>query len=80
VEPVKASELNELAQLRALMASGAARSIRESKQITLGEGAEAGRLAKSTLSRWERGQRLPTGKAAVRYMKVLRSLMGSKPS
>jgi transcriptional regulator with XRE-family HTH domain len=77
---MKASELNDLAQVRALAASGVARSIRESKSITLGEVAESSGIAKSTLSRWERGQRQPTGKPAVRYMKVLRSLMGSRPS
>jgi DNA-binding transcriptional regulator YiaG len=80
MDSMKASELNDLAQVRALMSSGVARSIRESKSITLGEAAQASGIAKSTLSRWERSQRQPTGKAAIRYMKGLRSLMGGRPS
>ncbi len=73
---MKPSELSALVQVRSLAGSGIARSVRESKRVSLTETAAAAGVAKSTLSRWERGERQPHGAGALRYLTVLHELMG----
>jgi DNA-binding transcriptional regulator YiaG len=70
------SDIAALAQVRTLMRTGAARSLRTSKNVSLSEVAAAAHIAKSTLSRWERGERTPHGAPAIRYLRVLQDLMG----
>lgn len=68
------SQLVELSRIRALVRSGAARSIREGAGISLAEIAREVGVAVATVWRWEHGQRQPRGEAALRYGRVLEEL------
>lgn len=64
----------ELARIRELCMSGEARTTRLAARVSLSEmGADAG-VSTATIHRWETGQRLPRGEAAVRYGQLLRRL------
>jgi DNA-binding transcriptional regulator YiaG len=69
--------LSELAAVRALTASGAARSIRIAANVSLHEVAAAVPCSPSTVLRWERNQRRPHGDKGLAYGAILKSLMGS---
>lgn len=69
-------ELSTLAGVRAFARSGAARSIRIAAGLSLPEVAEACGVVACTVYRWERGQRAPRGKPALRYAALLDSLIG----
>jgi DNA-binding transcriptional regulator YiaG len=75
IEVVKVSELQELSRLRALLRSGAARSIRTAAGLSLGEVAEPLGVSKTSILRWERGQHAPRGDLALAYWQLLQSLM-----
>lgn len=64
--------------LRQLCSGGQAREIREAAGAGLGETARAARVAKGTLSRWERGLQTPRGDAAIRYAQVLAALIEAR--
>ena len=68
------TKLDDIAKARAMCRSGEARRIREVAGVSLAEvGAEVGTTA-PTVQRWETGQRVPRGEAALRYGRLLRSL------
>jgi DNA-binding transcriptional regulator YiaG len=68
-------ELVELARVRALCASGAARSIRQAARISLGEFGRSLEVSPSTVLRWETRRREPRGNAALRYGALLDRLL-----
>lgn len=64
----------ELALVRDLVLSGEARAIRINAHLSLAEiGSEVG-ASVSAVWRWENGERLPRGQAALRYGMLLRDL------
>src|SRR5262245_51111774 len=67
-------ELAELRIARQWLATGVARSIRESAGLSLHELAQAVAVSPSTLLRWERGDHRPRGEAGARYARALRAL------
>lgn len=69
------TELTELAQVRALVATGAARSIRLSANLSLAEVSETLGVSPATVLRWETGQRSPHGEAAIAYGRLLAQLV-----
>ena len=60
-----------LAKIRIATASGEAKSIRESRMLTLTDVARTCGVDQSTVWRWENGHRAPRGSAALRYAKLL---------
>ena len=68
-------DLQELAALRALLRSGAAGSIRTAAGLTLAEVAAVLQTSKTTVLRWERGERTPRGELALAYWQLLQSLI-----
>ena len=69
------TDVSRLAAVRALAASGAARSIRRGAGLSLSEVADQIEVSTSTVFRWERCQRKPRGEAALRYGSLLDELM-----
>ena len=63
-----------LTRLRRLTESGAARAIRESAGLSLSEASASAKVDRTTIHRWERGQRKPHGRAALRYLALLEEL------
>lgn len=68
------SELRQVVWLRSLCRSGMARPLRQAGCVGLGEAAQASGVAKSSVSRWERGLQQPRGDAAARYARWLEAL------
>lgn len=64
----------ELAVARRMAASGEARRIREASGLTNPEIARDIGTAPNTPRRWEKGERVPHGEAAVRWVLLLRQL------
>lgn len=78
VIPSSVDEAAALAQLRAWVRSGVARDARAAAGLSLGEAAAAAGpppVASSTIYRWEAHQRIPTGKAALRYHRLIVRLL-----
>jgi DNA-binding transcriptional regulator YiaG len=73
-------DLRELSTLRALLRSGAAASIRMANDLSLAEVAAPLGVSKTTVLRWERGERVPRGETALAYWALLRSLMRENAS
>jgi DNA-binding transcriptional regulator YiaG len=67
-----------LAKVRALVESGAARSIRLGAGLSLAETAAACGVSVSTMFRWEARERRPHGEPALRYLELLERLMGAR--
>ncbi|MST31627.1 helix-turn-helix domain-containing protein [Acidimicrobiaceae bacterium USS-CC1] len=67
------SELRDVLWFRGLCRAGTARAVRQVGCVGLGEAARAAGVAKSSVSRWERGLQQPRGEAAVRYARWLHS-------
>jgi len=66
-------------RLRELIVSGAARLARERAGLTLAEvAAEVGAPYDSTISRWERGERRPTGPQAAKYLALIDDLVAGR--
>jgi DNA-binding transcriptional regulator YiaG len=65
------TKAERLQALRALTTSGKAREIREDAHLSLSDIARSVGAHYSTVSRWESGQRLPRGEAALRYAALL---------
>ena len=72
---MQAKDLGDLARVRALVDSGAARVVRVSKRLSLSEVALTVGVSKSTVFRWEAGERTPRGEKALRYGRLLEQLM-----
>ena len=70
----------ELVKVRGLAKSGAARAIREGAGLSLGEVASAVGVAKTTVYRWESGDRRPRGDRAIAYGQLLTDLMARDQS
>ena len=69
-----ATELVRLADVRDAARSGEARRLRVAAELSLAEVARAVGVAVPTVLRWERGERTPRGKPAIRYAKLLEAL------
>jgi len=67
-------ELLLLSEARQLAASGRGRQIRESAGVSQSELAAAIGVTIAGISKWESGQRRPTGPGAIRYAQLLREL------
>ena len=67
---------HELIRIRRLTASGAARAIRESAGLSLSEAEAESGVHRTTIWRWEAGERTPHGEPAVRYLEFLDELSG----
>lgn len=63
-----------LSDARVLCRSARARQLRENGRLTLREVASVVECSPSTILRWERGQRTPTGKPGLRYAKLMVAL------
>jgi transcriptional regulator with XRE-family HTH domain len=70
------NDVVELARVRALARNGTARTIRVAAGISLGELAKSVGVDRSTILRWESGERRPRGAAALRYAQTVRDLLG----
>jgi DNA-binding transcriptional regulator YiaG len=66
-----------LSRLRALLATGAGRSIRLGSGLSLGEAGRAVGVESSTILRWERLDHQPRGSAGLAYLQLLERLMAS---
>jgi DNA-binding transcriptional regulator YiaG len=60
-----------VAQLRADVASGRVRAIRERARLSQSEVARAVDVHWTTIAHWEAGRRVPRGEAAARYAEFL---------
>ncbi len=69
------TDLLALKRVRALVRSGSARAVRIGAGLTRTEVARAAKVSARSLARWESGERLPHGAAALRYGAILDSLM-----
>jgi transcriptional regulator with XRE-family HTH domain len=63
-----------LAEVRLATESGHAKAVRQAARISQSELARNVGVSQASISRWEAGNRIPRGKAARRYAKVLRAL------
>jgi len=63
-----------LLQARALLASGEARRIRQAVGLSLSDIAADIGVTDSAIYRWERGERIPRGRAAADYAALLMQL------
>jgi DNA-binding transcriptional regulator YiaG len=64
-------EVLAIAQVRADMASGRARAIRERARLSQSEVARALGVHWTTVAHWEAGRRSPRGETAARYAEML---------
>ena len=67
-------ELLLLSEARSLAASGRGRQIREAAGVSQAELGAAIDTAVPTVSKWETGQRRPTGRAAIEYARLMRAI------
>ena len=72
-------DLDAMRLLRALCRNGSAQAVREGAGVGRAEGARAASVSRRTVLRWETGQTVPTGPAAVRYGNLLGHLMRGQP-
>ncbi len=75
MERMTAAELVELKQVRALAASGVARTVRTGARLSLTEVARSCGTHPSTVLRWERGEQVPHGRIAIAYGRLLMRLL-----
>jgi len=66
--------VDDLARVRDLTLSGRAREIRETARVSKGELARWVGCSQPAITRWESGERKPTGRLAVAYLKALERL------
>ena len=71
--------LDAMRLLRSLCRNGSAQAVREGAGVGRAEVARAASVSRRTVLRWETGQTVPTGPAAVRYGKLLGHLMRGQP-
>ena len=65
-----------LAKVRRMAQSGTARAIRVAADLSLAEMGAPIPASASTVLRWERGERMPHGDRAVRYLELLERVSG----
>jgi DNA-binding transcriptional regulator YiaG len=68
---MNAPQTHRLVRVRDLVTSGEAHRRRLAARLSLSEVAGAVRVAPTTVFRWERGERMPQGEAALRYLRFL---------
>jgi DNA-binding transcriptional regulator YiaG len=68
------NDVRDLAHARRLAASGEGRAIREQAQVPQSAVAAAIEVTPSAVNRWEAGTRVPRGRAAIRWVRLLRRL------
>ena len=73
-------QLLEVTRVRELARAGTARQVRQRAGLSLSEVAAAVGVSTATVFRWERGQRRPTGAAALRYARMCQTLMNRTPA
>ena len=66
-----ATRAEQLSRVRLLAASGQAHEIRVKSMTSQDDFARSIGVNTSTISRWERGERVPSGDAALRYGRLL---------
>jgi transcriptional regulator with XRE-family HTH domain len=71
---MQSENLPALIRVRAMAASGRAREIRLAARLNLSEVANATGVTATTVYRWEKGERTPTGEPALRYGALLDQL------
>jgi transcriptional regulator with XRE-family HTH domain len=71
---VNTKELRQIAGLRRRFDSGEARLVRIAAGLTLREAAQAANVSASAVSRYENGERMPRGAAALAYARFLDQL------
>jgi DNA-binding transcriptional regulator YiaG len=71
---ITATDLEQIAWVRAALASGEARRIREDHHLHQAEASRAIGASLNTVHRWEAGVRSPRGELAIRYGRLLRRL------
>jgi transcriptional regulator with XRE-family HTH domain len=67
--------LDDVTWIRRLARNGGARVIRESAGLSASEVARELNKSPATVSRWERGERVPRGEAAEHWARLLRQLV-----
>jgi DNA-binding transcriptional regulator YiaG len=72
--------LPELARIRALVRTGAARPIRLHAGLSLREVTRSVGVSPGTILRWENGERVPHGDAALTYGRLLHALTDQQRS
>ena len=80
VELVGAGHVVELIKVRAAARSGAAKDARLAAGLSLTEVAAAVGVTPAAVFRWEKGDRVPRGEAALRYARLLNRLGRICPS
>jgi len=66
--------LQQVADARRFIASGEARQLREALNLSLMDVAPTLLADPSAIGRWERGERIPRGPAAIKYVRLLKRL------
>ena len=66
--------VQQVAEARQFIASGEARRLREALDLSLVDVAPSVIADPSAIGRWERGERIPRGPAAVKYVRFLRRI------
>lgn len=70
-------DLDQLVTMRQLVRTGDARQLRQGAGLSRRELAASVGVTVSTLTKWELGQRVPNGDAALRYARVLGRLQAT---
>jgi DNA-binding transcriptional regulator YiaG len=68
------NDVQQIAWARRMARSGSARFIREAAGFSASEVARVVGVSPATVSRWERGERIPRADAAERWAELLRKL------
>lgn len=68
----------QLREARRLLRTGEARSAREAAGLSLNEVGSVCGVTPGAVSRWERGERRPTGQPAVAYARLLTSIRAAQ--
>lgn len=68
---MNAPQTYRLVRVRELVTTGKARDLRLAAHLSLSEASAIVLVAPTTIFRWERGERMPRGKAALRYLQFL---------
>ncbi len=71
---MNSKEAVELSEVRQLLHSGEARRIRLASKLSLAEVGGVVGVSTATVSRWETGQRRPSGRLALVYWRLLTRL------
>lgn len=77
---MNSSQLIEVMRGRELAREGQARRLRQQAELSLSEVGLAVGVSASTVCKWERARRRPTGAAALRYARLLESIVGNLPA